>query len=800
MPENSSDAATTRTSLPPSSADGLEGSQRNPFVFACPVCQGALVREARGGLACAADGLTFRYEAGIWRFLPQERAAALAQFRQEYETVRRSEARGSEDSAFYQALPFIGEKGAESSFLLRFLRPVRLDIAWAVRAHSFGMLLEQVVVPLEIEKKRPLRILDLGAGNGWLSNRLAARGHDLAAVDLGVNDRDGLGAQRYYQTKFTCLQAEYDRLPLGDDQLDLLIFNASLHYSVNYEVTLREARRVLRSEGLIVVMDTAVYQKHHSGEQMVAGREATFLRRHGFASNALPSENFLTPQRLEQLADTVGLQWHHLETVPRWRQWVRWLKVQVRRQREPAQFPLILFSRQPPEDADSGKSAVNSVSPFTFIFNSASPSVAQRLGQVGWNAGWLFGARVGQQAILLLFTALVARQLGEVGLGQLAWISAVLYIGNVFSTFGLDTVLLRQIAVLRRTDRVPLASALGLELILAALFIAGLWLAPFSSQTADTLAGLRLYGWVLLPLALQTITNAALRGYEEMGWLSGLTLGTAVLQVGGTAILFALGGTLYALMGWLLLVQVISAGVTLWLCRRILPDFGFNWRRFGGGQMRQLAGIGVWLTLLMVTAVLLQRLGILLLGWLGTTAQMGQLAAALRLAETARLLPAAVMGALFPVLAKQGKALGKWRLGAKDSPSLASHYQLWLLAYGFAAAAALLVLSRPLVQLLFGAGYETAVALLRLLAWGIIPFTLSLPLSLEMVVCGLEKRVLLATFGALLGTAVLTTATFLWHGLAGLAFGLVVGEWLLVLALISAKRWPSSGQGSHEVY
>jgi O-antigen/teichoic acid export membrane protein len=344
---------------------------------------------------------------------------------------------------------------------------------------------------------------------------------------------------------------------------------------------------------------------------------------------------------------------------------------------------------------------------------------------------------------------------------------------------------------------VPLASALLLELILAAIFIAALLLLPFSWQSAQTIVGLRLYAWVLLPLAVLTLTSAALRGYEQMGWLAAMTLGTAVLQVAGAAVLFAAGGEFVSLMGWLLAVQFIAAGAGWWLCRRVLPNFGLNWRLLSWQTVRQLGGVGFWLALLMVTAVLLQRLGILLLGWLGTEAQTGQLAAAMRLVEAARLLPGAVMGAAFPVLARERLEIGDWRLENKNLQSFGklrtgspiSSYRWGLLAYGFLAAVALTLLARPLVFLLFGEGYETAVSLLRLLAWGILPFTVSLPLSLELVVAGAEKRALLATFGVLVGTAVVTTVAFQQSGLAGMAVGLVAGEWLLVLLLLTAKRY-----------
>jgi O-antigen/teichoic acid export membrane protein len=300
------------------------------------------------------------------------------------------------------------------------------------------------------------------------------------------------------------------------------------------------------------------------------------------------------------------------------------------------------------------------------------------------------------------------------------------------------------------------------------------WL-PFAGQSAETVAGLRLYSAVLLPLAWLTLSSAALRAHERMGWLAGLTLGTAVVQVAGTAVLLQFGGGFTALMVWLVLVQLLAAGAGWWLCRQRLPNFGLDWRLLQPETVWQLARVGFWLALLMVTAVLLQRLGILLLGWLGGMAQTGQLAAALRLVEAARLLPAAVLGAVFPLLVRQQAAVDGWvRWG--------------LVGYGLLAALLLIVLARPLLHLLFGPAYEPAVLPLRLLALGIVPFTLSQPLAAELVAAGREKRVLAATGVALVATAVLSTLAFFWQGLAGLALGLVAGEWLLVGTLQVAGR------------
>lgn len=280
-------------------------------------------------LRCPADGHVYGRAEGIWRFLLPEREADFAQFIEEYETVRRAEGRGGTEAAYYRALPFRDLSGLRQG-------------EWEIRARSFTTLVQRVIAPLERERARPLHILDLGAGNGWLSYQLARRGHYLAAVDLALNPVDGLGAHVYYDGSFVPIQAEFDALPFAGGQADLAVFNASFHYTPEYERTLKEAFRVVNVAGQVVVVDTAVYHEESSGRQMVREREADYRRRFGFPSNAIASENYLTYERLALLAERLDVRWQFFWPVPPWRWWLRRWRARLRGQREPGQFPIIV--------------------------------------------------------------------------------------------------------------------------------------------------------------------------------------------------------------------------------------------------------------------------------------------------------------------------------------------------------------------------------------------------------------------------------------------------------------------------
>ena len=290
----------------------------------CPRCKGELKIEAPDQLRCAKDALVFRQVNGVWRFLLTERESHYARFIADYEKVRRFEGRFSAEASYYRALPFQDLSG-------------RFSKDWKIRAASFGAL----------KKMLPANstVLDLGAGNGWLSNQLTLTGHTVCAVDLLVNAEDGLGAWKYYESTFTPIQAEFVALPIHDSSVDVVIFNASLHYAENYEQTLGEGLRVLYPNGMLVIMDSPVYQAAESGQRMVAERKQQFLARYGFASDAIQSEGFLTYERMQALGQSLGIRWQHILPFYGLRWALKPLVAQLRGGREPAQFGLWLGRR-----------------------------------------------------------------------------------------------------------------------------------------------------------------------------------------------------------------------------------------------------------------------------------------------------------------------------------------------------------------------------------------------------------------------------------------------------------------------
>jgi SAM-dependent methyltransferase len=210
-------------------------------------------------------------------------------FLDDYLRIRRAEGRGSDDPAYYLALPYHDLSG-------------KLSAQWAMRARTYRYFESRIL------GNAPLDILDLGAGTGWMSYRLTLRGHRPIAVDILNDDRDGLRAARHYPP-FPKFEAEFDRLPFTDASFDVVVYNASLHYSSDYVKTLHEARRCLRSTGRIIVLDSPIYERRDHGELMRLERRAQFLAQYGTESDHVGSIEYLDVATIDDLARELKINW-----------------------------------------------------------------------------------------------------------------------------------------------------------------------------------------------------------------------------------------------------------------------------------------------------------------------------------------------------------------------------------------------------------------------------------------------------------------------------------------------------------
>jgi SAM-dependent methyltransferase len=249
-------------------------------------------------------------------------------FLEQYAIIRHAEGRGSDDPAYYRALPYRDLSGKNAG-------------QWKIRACSYRCFEHSVLRPEARRLRRPLRILDLGAGNGWMSHRIATQGHNTVALDIFTDRLDGLGAICHYDAHISGVAAEFDRLPFCAESFDLVVFNSSFHYSSDYRKTLLETRRCLKTTGLLIVIDSPVYEAREHGERMRAERQKYFESTYGFPSDALNSIEYLDEPTLSALASELGIEWSRFHPWYGWRWALRPMRAKLKQQRPPSRFMIL---------------------------------------------------------------------------------------------------------------------------------------------------------------------------------------------------------------------------------------------------------------------------------------------------------------------------------------------------------------------------------------------------------------------------------------------------------------------------
>jgi len=260
--------------------------------FVCPECSERVVTNGDDGFVCPACGAVFPRERGILRFMPPGRTLSLEPFLSQYRAVRERDGFRESSPEYYRALPMVRRDDPRAA-------------EWRVRRESYTALQGRV---LPAVWDGPTRILDLGAGNCWLSHRLAASGHRVVAVDCLDDDVDGLGVYRHYPVAFVVVQGDFDALPFEPLQFEVVVLNGSLHSSLDPIATLGGARAMLAPGGTIVVMDSPMFVTDSAGMAMLDAQRRRWAEADGNgAAPVQPGVGYLTFELLKRAAGELGL-------------------------------------------------------------------------------------------------------------------------------------------------------------------------------------------------------------------------------------------------------------------------------------------------------------------------------------------------------------------------------------------------------------------------------------------------------------------------------------------------------------
>ena len=319
------------------------------------------------------------------------------------------------------------------------------------------------------------------------------------------------------------------------------------------------------------------------------------------------------------------------------------------------------------------------------------------------------------KGIDMAFAMLMLRILGPVDAGQYALAIVVIGWFDIFTNFGLNTLLTREVARDKQHANRYLSNTIALRVILWLVAIPilfaffGLRYATKPLEPATILA-LFLFGLALLPSNIAASFSAAFNAYERMEVPASVTTLTTLLKVSLGTVALIVGGGYVGLAGVSILVNIATMIVLYVLLRRTLfrPHIEIDW-----DFQRRMVHDSYPLMINLLLATLFFKIAMLLLEWLIPDGRvLGWYGAAYKYIDAVQIIPAYFTMAIFPLMSR-------YATNAKDSLLKAYRLAIKLLLI-VAVPAALLgwALSDVLITILGGSQYlPYAAHVLQVMIW-----------------------------------------------------------------------------------
>jgi O-antigen/teichoic acid export membrane protein len=313
--------------------------------------------------------------------------------------------------------------------------------------------------------------------------------------------------------------------------------------------------------------------------------------------------------------------------------------------------------------------------------------------------------RVGNLALGVLVTALVARTLGDRGFGQWSTVFIVLQLATYFTDLGLESLAVQRAAADPEREPQWLGALLEIRVVLAVPFtvISAIVAVLLAESHQMLVTGLIASACVVVsvPSALVAAFQVRVRNHIT----TGIVTANSVLWAAAVIVLADRNASMVAFAVSFLAVAVVTSALQIFFALRTTPI------RFGGTARlrRELIEVGVPLAISGVLITAYARIDQIIVFEAAGDRQAGLYAAAYRILEQSHFVPLAVMTTLFPMIAA---SYATDRARVQRLLQVAADY---LAVVSLGALAFTLVASDQIIHLVFGPQFADAAPALPIL-------------------------------------------------------------------------------------
>ena len=390
----------------------------------------------------------------------------------------------------------------------------------------------------------------------------------------------------------------------------------------------------------------------------------------------------------------------------------------------------------------------------------------------------ILASLIDKVAYAVLFI-IIARKLTKTEFGAYNLVLTLIFIGGMIVNFGMENVIIREVAKDRNQARVYFSNAIFLGFIFSLLsWPMMIVLAHLLKYGPEVIFLMSFGGAAFVFMGFGQIATAIIKGHERMDLFAVISVCYSIVALGFNVVVLWYWGTVTSLVVALFITEVLKATTFATIVHRHFARIQWRLDRV---VVIQILKLSVPFALLMAFGVLLHRTDLLMLGWLKPLDDVAVYGMAARFTDILSLISGSLIGALYPALSAKMNATREeqWSLFTESIAIFA--------ICGFGASLLLIVLAEPIILMLFGSSYVVGTSTLRWLGSAFLFSMLSGPVGTLLLAAGDQMKRLMFMGAVLLGSSILLNLWLIpiysYKGAAISTFSCTVLGFLFRLAL-----------------
>jgi len=404
------------------------------------------------------------------------------------------------------------------------------------------------------------------------------------------------------------------------------------------------------------------------------------------------------------------------------------------------------------------------------------------IGRLVRNASWLLLAQAISRAVGFAYALVLARFLGGAGFGQYSVIFTVIGFFSVVAEGGITTLIMRDVARNKETARsymsIGLVLSLGLGLIAYLTLMGAVALLRYPKDMSRLIM---LAGISLIMNSISGVFISLFNAFERMKIPALLSIVTSLTTSANGILLllngFGLKATVYAAIMASLVQLLISGYITVKTIA--LPSLSFLTSKGMGHLFSEALPYGLRAFL----SIIYFKIDIVILSKMTRFGEVGNYSAAYKILEVLFAGIGIANLVLFPLTSSL-------HLSSKENLRLLfEKYTLYTLVLSLPGLAMLIYFSKEALTFLYGAPFEGATSILRLLIVALAIMYANAPLSNLVLSSDMQRRVLaLSVLTA--GSNVLLNLLLVYRlGAEGAALATIGSELVTTILFYRLVRW-----------